>query len=67
MREYPGAKPGDSLIVTESDGEIRMISIDSGIRKAQALIAQYVPPGISLVDELIAERRAEAERESMDT
>jgi AbrB family looped-hinge helix DNA binding protein len=63
MREKLGVKPGDSLIVTEADGEIRMATVESGIRKVQALIAQYVPPDVSLVDELIAERRAEAARE----
>jgi hypothetical protein len=31
--------------------------------KAKALIAQYVPAGISLADELIADRRAEAAAE----
>ena len=31
--------------------------------KAQAIVRRFVPPGVSLVDELIAERRAEAKRE----
>lgn len=33
------------------------------IAKVQAMIRRYVPEGQSLVDELIADRRAEAERE----
>jgi hypothetical protein len=33
------------------------------IAKVQAMVRRYVPEGKSLVDELIADRRAEAERE----
>jgi hypothetical protein len=36
------------------------------IRRAQRLIAQHIPASVSLVDELIADRRAEAARENMD-
>lgn len=32
------------------------------IRRAQAIVRKYVPPGRSLSDELIAERRREAQR-----
>jgi hypothetical protein len=35
----------------------------SAIAKIQAMVRRYVPEGKSLVNELIAERRAEAERE----
>jgi hypothetical protein len=38
-------------------------TIDAAIRRAQALVRQYVPAERSLVDELIADRRAEAARE----
>ena len=36
---------------------------EAGIKKAQELVAKYVPRDVSLVDELIADRRAEAARE----
>ena len=36
------------------------------LRRAQEIVAKYVPEGRSLVDELIAERRAEAAREELD-
>ena len=36
------------------------------IRRAQEILAKYVPEGRSLADELIAERRAEAAREDLD-
>lgn len=45
------------------DGELRLISPLVAIGRLQKLIKEHVKPGISLADELIAERRAEAERE----
>ena len=33
------------------------------IARAQAILRRYVPEGVSLADELIADRRREAERE----
>ena len=45
------------------DGELRIVSRREGIRKAQAIVARYKQPGVSVVDEFIAERRAEAERD----
>jgi hypothetical protein len=37
--------------------------VPDAIAKIQAIFRKYVPEGHSLVDELIADRRAEAERE----
>lgn len=37
------------------------------IRRAQERVRRYVPEGVSLSDELIAERRAEARREDEET
>jgi vacuolar-type H+-ATPase subunit H len=34
--------------------------------RAQAIVRQFVPEGVSLADELIAERRREAEREAKE-
>ena len=53
---------GPTLLRIEED-EIRIISVPAGIKRAQAIARKYVPGGVSLVDELIAERRAEAARE----
>ena len=38
--------------------------IKKAIRRAQERVRRYVPEGVSLSDELIAERRAEARREN---
>jgi hypothetical protein len=37
--------------------------VPDAIARIQAMVRRYVPEGHSLVDELIADRRAEAERE----
>jgi hypothetical protein len=45
------------------DGELRIVSRLQGIRRAQAIAAQYKQPGHSVVDEFITEKRDEAARE----
>lgn len=55
----------DGLVTARvADGVLILMSPDTAIRKAQELVRRYIPEGVSLVDELIAERRAEAARES---
>ena len=58
-----GLKPGETLTVTLDDGEIRLMTIQTAVRKAQAIVRQYVPKGVSLVAELLEDRRREAENE----
>ena len=55
---------GDTLSARVEDGVLILMSPDTAIRKAQELVRRYIPEGVSLVDELIAERRSEAVRES---
>ena len=62
-RKALGLQAGDSVMIQLEDGEIRIRSIDEGIRRAQALVRAWIPADRSLVDELIADRRAEAARE----
>lgn len=62
-RKQLGLKPGEAVVLSVEDGELRIRSIRESVRHAQAIIRQYIPEGRSLVDELIAERREEAERE----
>ena len=51
-----------SMAVTE-EGALVIETRAQGLRRAQALVRRYIPEGVSLSDELIAERRAEAARE----
>jgi hypothetical protein len=51
------------VAVTE-EGALVVETREQGLRRARALLRKYIPEGVSLSDELIAERRAEAARES---
>ena len=59
-------QPGDQLVLRFADGELRAVSSAEGLRRAQRRVAKYVPRDRNLVDELIAERRLEAEREDRE-
>jgi bifunctional DNA-binding transcriptional regulator/antitoxin component of YhaV-PrlF toxin-antitoxin module len=54
---------GDPVVLEVEEGELRLLSQKRVIAEIQALVRQYVPEGVSLTDELIAERRREAELE----
>ena len=63
VRDALGVEPGDALIFS-SDGEaFRIETQKQRIRRAQEYIRSIVPTGVSLVDELIAERREEFRKE----
>jgi AbrB family looped-hinge helix DNA binding protein len=62
LRRSLGIKPGDVLVARADDGRLvleRRETILAQIRK----LFEHVPSDVSLVDELIAERREEAARE----
>src|SRR3954463_1788077 len=59
-RKALGLHEGDTVTMRLEAGEIRVYSFEEGLRRAQALVREFVPEGVSLVDELVAERRREA-------
>jgi AbrB family looped-hinge helix DNA binding protein len=61
-RQALGLKDGDNVIITLEPAGLRVTTPELAIKQAQALVRQYVPEGISLVDELLEERRREAVR-----
>jgi hypothetical protein len=61
-----GVKGGDVLFVRIHDGEIHLLTKQAVARRVQALVREFVPEGVSLVDELIADRRREVEAEAQD-
>jgi AbrB family looped-hinge helix DNA binding protein len=63
IREELGMKAGDRITLLVEDGELVVLTFRAGIRRAQKIGLKYKLEGVSLVDELIAERRAEAELE----
>jgi len=54
---------GGALLARIEDDEIKLMTPEVTTRKIHAMMREVVPRGISLVDELIAERRAEAKKE----
>lgn len=65
LRKELGIQPGEQLIARAEDGRLVLERRDAILARLQALFA-HIPAGVSLADELIAERRAEARRELAD-
>jgi len=63
FRKSLGINVGDEIVLRIEDDELRITTLKRRIERAQRLIRQRVKPGISLVDELIAERREAARNE----
>lgn len=63
LRSALGIAEGDTLAAQIVDGEIRLTPLQTAIRRAQELVRKYVPADVSLVDQLIEERRREAASE----
>ncbi len=63
MREALGIKPGDSVELRVEDNEVRISTRRARIRRAQEWARKVIPLGVSLADELSAERREAAKHE----
>src|ERR1035441_5177506 len=63
MREALGITDGDMLDLVGADGELRIATMRERLRRAQESVRKYVPAGVSLTDELSAERREAAKHE----
>ena len=63
FRKALGVPAGGELVVTWEDDGLRIATLKKNIERAQRHAKQYVKPGASVVDELIAERREAAKRE----
>ena len=61
-RKALGVKPGDQVVLRLENGEVRVISRTEARRRSQVYVTSLLPKNVSLVDELIRERRKEAER-----
>lgn len=68
LRQKLNLHEGDELICEERNGELVLATKIARIRRAQKLFQEWFPiePGRSLVDELMAERRAEAAKEEQE-
>jgi bifunctional DNA-binding transcriptional regulator/antitoxin component of YhaV-PrlF toxin-antitoxin module len=63
MRRSLGLSTGDVVTLEMDDGDIRIRTLDKALERARAIVRRHVPKGTSLVEELMAERRAEAEHD----
>jgi bifunctional DNA-binding transcriptional regulator/antitoxin component of YhaV-PrlF toxin-antitoxin module len=62
-RKAAHAKPGDELVIQVCDDGLHISTVQQAIERFQKLVARHVPRDVDLVDELIRERRVEAEDE----
>jgi len=63
IRRALGLNDGDSVTMEVVDGELLVRPYRDVIAEVRAQLRQYIPAGVSLADELIAERRAASETE----
>ena len=59
-------KAGDKINLWVEGGSLKLTPLRQGIRELQDYLAAIIPKGVSLADELIADRRAEANSEQDD-
>jgi AbrB family looped-hinge helix DNA binding protein len=63
FRDQLELAPGTKVRIWVEDGALHLMSLDEGIRQVQAIARKYTGGRKGLVDEFIADRRREAERE----
>ena len=64
IRKKLGFEIGETFnLEIDKDDSVRISSRSQALRRAQNLFRKYVPEGISVVDEFLAERRKEADNE----
>jgi AbrB family looped-hinge helix DNA binding protein len=61
-----GLHTGDPLTIRIRDDGLHLVSFEQIIREVQEAFAPYRVPGVSVVDELIRDRREEAAREERE-
>jgi len=63
FRKALGIEVGDEVVLRLHDDELRITTQQKRIQRAQLRARKYLKKGVSLVDELIAERRQAARNE----
>ncbi len=63
LRRELGLKEGDRLVVQREGGTLVLKPFSEVLRELRERVRKYVPEGVSLADELVVERRAEAAKE----
>jgi AbrB family looped-hinge helix DNA binding protein len=63
LRRELSLADGDTVLMEVVDGELHVRPLRDAVARVQARLRQFVPADVSLSEELIADRRAAAERE----
>jgi AbrB family looped-hinge helix DNA binding protein len=63
FRKALNIRSGDQVLARLEDDEVRITTLKHRIERAQRHVRNFVKPGRSLADELIAERREAAKHE----
>ena len=63
FRKALEVKEGGYIVMHMDGEELRVVNDEKEFERAREVLAKYVPEGVSLVDELIADRRREAAAE----
>jgi AbrB family looped-hinge helix DNA binding protein len=63
IREAMGIGDGDTIQLLLTDDELRIMTREARLKRAQEWARKVIPPGVSLADELNAERREAAKHE----
>ncbi|TXN71162.1 AbrB/MazE/SpoVT family DNA-binding domain-containing protein [Methylobacterium sp. WL6] len=63
FRRKLGIDTGDTVVLELGEDGLHVRSLSSAVRLAQEIVREFVPNEVNLADELVAERRIEAERE----
>jgi AbrB family looped-hinge helix DNA binding protein len=66
FRRELSIQPGSAVILRREGGKLTVQTREQALRDAQAFARSLVAPGVSVVDEFIAERREAARRELED-
>jgi len=62
VRERLGLEVGADLVMTVEDDHATIMNVKAARRRARQRVQKYIAPGTSLSEELLAERKREAER-----
>ena len=60
VRRALSLSDGDTVLIEVVDGEVHLRPVNAAIKRIRQRMQPYIVEGVSIVDELIADRRREA-------
>ncbi len=60
FRDWIGVKPGERLVLEAEEGGVRLTPQSAALDRSRVLLKGYLPDGVSLSGEIIADRRSDA-------